>query len=149
MNTELSVELLKEAAQCFHDARRNVYDGARLLYRIYEEKLWEGQYSSFSEYTETECQLSKGYASKLLQSWQYFVVDGGFSAKQLHNIDAEKLYMALKLPDGTPEQRLVKAREWSRDDFRAELSSKEGVDCPCDVTIRICTKCGKRVYESV
>lgn len=147
MTKELSVEILKDAADCFKSARRNVYEGAKLLHRIYEENYWEGQYSSFGEYVETECQLSKGYASKLLQAWQYYVVDGGVSPRNLESVDAEKLYLALRLPDGTPEEKLVKAREWSRDDFRAELHSKDGVDCshPEEKQVTICGICQKRV----
>lgn len=146
-NTELSHQVLKEAADAFKSARRSVYEGAALLHRIKEESLYEGQFSSFNEYCETECQLSRGYVSKLLTAYEYYVIDQKVSPRNFYDIDYEKLYFSTKLPTGTPEQRLVKAREWSRDDFRAELSSKEGVDCahPEDKHIVLCGVCSKRV----
>jgi hypothetical protein len=60
-----------------------VYEGASLLYQIDQEKLWEGNYDSFGEYVEQECQLSQGYASKLLQSWKFYVIEGGLSQAKL------------------------------------------------------------------
>lgn len=145
--TELSTQVLTDAAECFQNARRSIYEGAALLYRIREENLYEGQFSSFGEYVEQECQLSKGYASKLLQAWEYYVIEGGVSPRNLQGVDAEKLYLAIKLPTGTPEQRFIKAHEWSRQDFRDELSTKDGLDCahPEDKRVILCGVCLKRV----
>lgn len=139
--------ILTEAAECFRNARKNVYDGAAKLYQIHEGNLWEEGYSSFSEYVEQECQITKSYASKLLQAWRYYVIEGGLKQKDLVGIDADKLYLATKLPTGSVEQRLVKAREWNRDDLRAELSTVDGVECahPTDKHVIICGICGKRV----
>lgn len=143
----LAATVLRDAAQCFQNARRSVYEGAELLYRIREESLFIGQFSSFKEYVEQECQLSAGYASKLLTAWEYYVVNGGVSPRNLVGVDAEKLYLATKLPTGSVQQRFVKACEWSRSDFRDELASSEGVDCahPEDKRVIICGQCSKRV----
>lgn len=145
--TKLSTTILTDAAACFNSARKNVYAGAAMLYQIQENNLWEGKYSSFTEYVEQECQLSKGYASKLLQAWKFYVIDGGVLQAKLAGIDPDKLYFALRLPTGTVEQRLVKAREWNRDDLRAELSTVDGEECkhPEDKRVTICGICSKRV----
>lgn len=145
--TKLSTTILSDAAACFNSARKNVYAGAALLYQIQEHNLWEGKYSSFSEYVEQECQIGKSQASKLVQAWKYYVVDGGVPQGKLTGIDADKLYLAAKLPTGTVEQRLVKAREWNRDDLRAELSTVDGKECehPEDKRVTICGICSKRV----
>lgn len=147
--TAVSTTILKDASEAFKSARRGVYIGVALLYRIQKENLWEGQFSSLNEYIEQECQISKGYASKLLQSWKYFVVDGGVLRQNLIGIDPDKLYFALRLPKGTIEQRLVKAREWNREDLRAELAIVDGEECkhPADKRVIICSMCGKRIYE--
>lgn len=144
---QLSITLLKEASDCFKEARKNVYDGARLLYRIQADNLWEGQYSSFTEYVEQECQLSKSYLSKLLQAWKYYVIDGGVKQSSLVGIDSDKLYFAMRLPTGSVEQRLVKAKEWNREDLRAELSTVDGHECehPPESQVTLCGKCQKRV----
>lgn len=144
---ELSTNVLRDAAQCFQNARRSVYEGAALLYRIRKESLYEGQFSSFGEYIETECQLSPGYVSKLLTAWEYYVVEGGVSPRNLEGVDAEKLYLATKLPAGSTEQRFIKAHEWSRRDLRDELSTKDGKECehPAESRVTICGVCSKRV----
>lgn len=137
--------ILTKAAECFTNARKNVYEGASLLYQIDQEKLWEGNYDSFGEFVEQDCQLSQGYASKLIQSWKFYVVDGGLSQRKLEGVDAEKLYLALKLPEGTPEKRLIQAQTLSRQELRAELTEKDGVDCQHEKTITICASCHKRL----
>ena len=147
MTKEVSTTILAEAAACFKQARKNVYEGAAMLYKIQSENLWDGQYSSFSEYVEQECQVSRSYASKLLQAWKYYVIEGGLPKGNLVGVDPDKLYFALRLPSGTPEQRLVKAREWNREDLRAEIHTVNGEECkhPSDKHVIICGTCGKRV----
>lgn len=143
----LSKTILHDCSEAFKAARRSVYEGAALLYQIQQENAWEGHFSGFSEYVEQECQLSKGYASKLLQAWEFYVIEGGVSPRNLVGVDAEKLYLATKLPSGSVQQRFVKACEWSRSDFRDELASSEGVDCghPDEKRVIICGQCSRRV----
>lgn len=144
--TKVSATILKDAASAFKLARGNVYEGARLLYQIQETNAWEGQFSSFAEFVEQECQIGKSQASKLTQMWKFYIIDGGMNKNQLVGIDSDKLYLAAKLPTGTIEQRLVKAREWNRQDLRDALAEDEnGVDCVHTETIQLCKKCGKRV----
>ena len=149
MNTSSpTATILKDASVAFHNARRSVYDGVRLLYIIHEENLWQAQYSAFGEYVEQECQISAGHASKLISLWKFYVVEGGVHQKQLVGIDADKLYLAAKLPTGTIEQRLVKAQEWNRRDLKDALAEDEnGVDCqhPEDKRVVICGVCQRRV----
>lgn len=147
MNELIKYGLLRTAAEYFQTARTHIYAGAKLLYEIDQTNAWEGKYSSFSEYVEQECQLSRGFASKLLQAWKYYVIDGGVSHDKLVGIDAEKLYLALRLPSGSPEDKLLKAREWNRDDLRAELSTTDGMECqhPEEKHVILCGKCSRRI----
>jgi hypothetical protein len=147
MEKNIQNNILHDCSSAFISARKNIYMGIAILYKIQQESLWEGQFSSLNEYIEQECQISKGYASKLLQSWKYFVVDGGVLRQNLIGIDPDKLYFALRLPKGTIEQRLVKAREWNREDLRAELAIVDGEECkhPLDKRVSLCSACGKRV----
>ncbi len=147
MNEIQNYSLLEKGADCFNAARKNIYAGAAILYEIEQTSAWEGKYSSFAEYVEQECQISKGFASKLLASWKYYVIDAGVSPINFQGIDYEKLYMTTKLASGTTEERLVKAREWNREDIRAELSTHDGRECdhPEDKRVILCGCCGKRV----
>lgn len=136
--------ILKEAATCFRSARRNLIEGARLLNQISREGLWEGTHSTFGGYVEQECQLSQGYASKLITAYQHYVLKGGLSHAKLQDTDPEKLYLAISLT-GTPEQQAEKAEMWSRQEIRDELNSNEHGDCKHEEIIKICAKCKKRV----
>lgn len=144
MSKELSQDILGECAEAFKLARKGVYSGAALLYRIEQENLWEGRFSSFSDYVESELQISKGFASKLLQSWKFYVITNGVSPRNLEGVGEEKLYLALKIP-GTAEEKLVRAREWTRRELQDEAASKDGVDCEHPDTILICATCSKRI----
>ncbi len=120
---------LEECAQSFKNARGSIYEGAMKLYAISEQEAWVGQFSSFSEYVELECQISKSYASKLLKSWRFYVVEGGVSQDKLVGTDPEKLYLALQLPSGTPEERLEQAQHLSRNDIKQAVFDKGGAPC--------------------
>lgn len=139
--------LLDDCSKAFKGARERVVEAMRLLYQIEETNAWEGIYSGFSEYVEQECQISRAYASKLLQIWKYYVIDSSVSHAKLRSVDPEKLYLALRLPSGTAEQKLVRAMEWNRDDLRTELAVVDGEECTHKDTVRICTRCSKRIHE--
>ena len=136
---------LELAVFCFQGARRNIVAGMSYLYQVDKENLWEGKYSSFSEFVEQDCQLSKGYASKLVQAWEHYVITGGVSEYKLQDIDAEKLYLAMRLPVA-PEQQVIRAGLWSRSELKQELASTPEGDCQHDCEhITICSRCSKRV----
>lgn len=137
----MSQTILNRAADCFIGVRKQFIEGAKLLHKISTEKLWEGQYGSFGEYVEQECQLSQGYASKLVQLYQYYAIEGGVSHAKLAAVDPEKAYSAMKLK-GTPERQLTTALTLSRQELRAEVADK-GEEHRCEY-IEICTRCGKR-----
>lgn len=142
-------DLLDKAADCFTAARKNIYDGAKYLYEINETNAWEGRYSSFSEYVEQECQISKGFASKLLQVWKFYVIDRGATPRSIEGVDAEKLYLATKLPQDDKRSStdlITIAREWNREDFRAAITpAVDNCDHPPECRVTLCTQCHSRV----
>lgn len=138
--------LLDEAAKCFNQARQNLILGAKLLYEISEKKLWEGNYDSFGEYVESECQISVSQSSKLIKSWKHFAIEGGFAAKELESIDMEKLYLATSLK-GTPREQLEVARVLTRKEMIEQgREEKNGKICQ-HTPITICSTCHIRLYE--
>ena len=142
---EITNSILQETAKCFTAARKNLMQGAAQLYKISKEDLWDnGQYSSFSEYLNGECQISDSFASKLITVYTHYVINGGVSQIKLESVDYEKLYLATKLT-GDAEEQAVKAETLSRSEIKDELGSKDGVDCAHTNLIQICAHCGKRV----
>ena len=145
MKNKISVNILDEAARLFTAARVNLIAGTELLWKIREEKMWEGSFSSFSEYLNSECQISDGQASKLLKSYEYFVITHGFGQDKIAGVDFEKLYLSTSLPF-EPEGQLLRAKEWTRQEIRDQLSSGPEGDCKHDCPhVEICSRCSRRV----
>jgi len=140
-----SFNILETAAGCFKQAQKNLIQGAAMLYRINSEKLWESNYSSFGEYVETECGISTSMASKLLKAYSFYAIEAKIPQQELESVDYEKLYLTVALKDLTPEEKLVRAKTWSRSEIKDELAQKDGKDCDHPETIRICSTCHKRV----
>ena len=141
------LQVLTEVKQCFTEARKNLVEGARLLYRVEKEELWrQSGCNSFSEYVETELLISRSQASKLLASYERFVVEGGVSTSKLAQISPETLYLSTKLPGSLTEQ-LTKAETWTVREMRDELASNGETDCQHLNPIRICGTCHKRLQD--
>lgn len=135
MTTEIITDVLDLASHCFKNARGNLMQGAKYLHQISKEELWKGQYSSFNEYLEGECQISASYASKLIKVYEYYVVQSGVSPRKLEAVDVEKSYMAINL-NGEPEHKLLAAQEWNRQDFKDHLATNpDGSECSHKVLI--------------
>jgi hypothetical protein len=137
-----STSILDDTARCFSSARQSLITGAAGLYKIKEESLWQERYGSYAEYLE-DIQVSQGMASKLVSTYQFYVLDNGLSQAKLENIDHEKLYLALKLP-GTAEKKLASAQTLSRQELRQEVKDPNE-ECLHDNQGTICFDCHKKL----
>ncbi len=147
MSTEIITDVLDLAAHCFGQARHKFVEGSAHLYKIQEEKLWEGKYSSFGEFVEQGCGISEAFASKLVKVYRYYHIEHGLSPRKLEAIDTEKAYMAINL-NGNPEHKLLKAQEWNRQELKDELASgPNGEDCEHKVLVvkHFCKACSRAV----
>lgn len=136
-----STNILERAALCFGTVRKNLLWGAELLHKIFHEKLYEGNYSSFEEYVQEECQIKPSFASKLIAVHEYWIVQNQVAPVKLVGIDMEKLYLARKL--GDPQKALIKAQTLTRDDLKAEL--REEVNCTEHTPVTFCATCKVRL----
>lgn len=134
MTQELTADILDRAADCFKHARGSLMQGAKYLHQISTEKLWEGKYSSLNEFLEQDCQISAGYASKLIKVYEYYIVQSGVSPRKLEAVDVEKAYLAISL-NGIAEHKLIQATEWNRQQLKDELASGPDGDCSHKVLI--------------
>jgi hypothetical protein len=143
---EITDNRLQQAAECFMHARGNLMEGAAYLIEIKDKKLWQGAYSSFKEYLEQACQISPGMASKLIKVYQHYVLEGGFSQRNLQGVDNEKLYMLVEAPM-TVETKFTKAQNLSRAELRQELAEHNHPTCthPQTYSVLICEDCQKRL----
>lgn len=97
-----------------------------LVYRVFAEKLWEGQFSSFSEYVESPegLNLHQSYGSKLKTTHQHYIVEGGATEEDIKGIALESLYLASKT-EGTIEEQIARARTLSRDELKQDRAEKD------------------------
>src|SRR3989304_5172172 len=102
--TNLTTNLLEKTEALFKDIRSSVMVAAKALFAVEQEGLWKTKYTSWKEFVEQGCGISSGFASKLLKSYKYYVVEGGYTVEQIANIDAEKLYLSISLLGNTEEQ---------------------------------------------
>lgn len=136
--------ILQETADQFKAVRGTLMIAAANLHRISANKLYVGQYASFGAYCEEACQISQSFAAKLVQVHEHYAIQGKITPSRLRGIDAEKLYLAKRLPM-TPEEQLERAAFWSRSELKAELASKGGEECTHPSSIEICSTCHKRI----
>ena len=134
--------LLEKTELLFKNVRSSVMEAAGALYECEQSKVWEEKYSTWSEFVEQGCGVSKGFAAKLLKSYKYYAVEGGYTTEELKDIDAEKLYLSIGLKGNTEEQ-LNKAQTLSRQEIKSELAVKDGKEHEHEF-INICRICGVR-----
>ena len=137
--------LLQEAADCFKEARGNVWEGMMKLHAIYAGNLWESKYDSFKEFVLDACDIKYAFAMRLVGNWNRYVVEGGIEPLQLKGIDADKLSIAARLPL-TPAEQLKKAIGLSREQLQDEVNDPDDLcQHPSESRVTICGKCSKRV----
>lgn len=118
-----------------------------LLWKINEKELWKGRFASFDEFVESADGLdkSRGWASKHLAVYKFFVLDSGVPQSHLEGIDNERLYIARSLK-GDTAMVLSQARALSRGELKDEVrDSEHGVH---DHVLGVerwgrCSTCGK------
>jgi len=98
--------------------------GAR-LYRIREERLWEGSYDTFNDFLE-EINLSKGNASILASVHENYVLSGHVEVENLAGIPYSRLYEAIPLieKEGVTSA-VVKATTLTRSEIKEEVQEKK------------------------
>lgn len=137
------MNILDKTLSLFTKVRTSVIEAAAALYEVNEKEAWKGEYASFGDFVD-ECGISQGFASKLLQVYAFYAIEAKVSQRKLAEIDSERLYLAMKLPQGTVEERLMKASLLTRQELR-EQKVLEETGGECMHTIHVCAKCHARV----
>lgn len=140
----VTTPITKRAAECFTEARKNLMEGAKYLHEIKAKELWKESHESYSDYLQDECRISDSFASKLVQVYEHYCLNGSFSLKALEGVDIEKAYLALKMPDKSPRHQLEAAKSLSRGELKNELNDPDD-SCKHLETYRACANCHKRV----
>jgi hypothetical protein len=98
--------------------------GAR-LYKIREERLWEGSYDTFNDFL-AELKLTPGNASILASVHKNYVLDGGIEPEQLAGISYSNLYEAIPLIEKEGVlSAATKAETLTRSEIKEELREQK------------------------
>ena len=98
--------------------------GAR-LYKIAEEKLWEGQYESFNDFLQN-ASINKGTASKLVSIHRSYVVEGGVKVEQLAGVPYTNLYQAIPMIEKEGAARVATLAETlTKEEIKEELREQK------------------------
>lgn len=139
------MNILKDCADSFKAGRHHLMMAVAMLYEIKEKELWKGKFDHFTDYIEEECKMDKGQASKLLLSYEHFVVNGPVEPAQLEKVNPERLYLAMKLK-GSKVQQFKQALLLPKSDLKQQaVYEQTGEECAHKETITICAHCHKRV----
>lgn len=132
-----TTDLVNQTKQLLNAVRGSSIKIGENLYNIKQQVQ-----TDWGDFLRDEFDISEGFASKLMSIHKSFVIDGGISQEKLEGIDGEKLYLALKL-EGTPEEKIAKARLLTRREIREEAVDDGHVHSGETVSIHKC--CGLRV----
>ena len=155
MSTQLEIkyQYCQKAIAIKHQVEGNFMQLAEALYNIKTKGLWEEAYSSWDEFRD-EIKLSDATISKLMKIYALFVVEYGFTTKQLSDaggwsVLAETMPLIGSRSDA--EAWLHKSTTLSLRDIRKEvLEAKLGVSATTECkhsnsyVIRVCPDCGTR-----
>lgn len=130
-------ELVENTKQLLNAVRGSLIRVAQNLYTI-KEGLEPG--TDFGKFVEEEFGISQSFASKLLTVNRVYILEGGMHPEALEGIDYERLYLAKDL-EGSPEEKVSKARVLTRRELREEKHEEDG---HAHEWIEICKKCSIR-----
>jgi hypothetical protein len=135
--------LLEKAENALKNVKVSILTAAKYLHEVKATNAFEGRYSSFGEFVESNG-MSQSFAAKLTKVWEYWVEQAKVSPTELKEIPAENLYLAINLP-GNDEDKLAHARTLTRSEIKAELAEKDGHECEHLTKITICASCHARI----
>lgn len=126
------------------------------LYKIRTEKLYEGQYESFSEFVIEGMKMTESTASRLITVYQTFVLEYKMDESKIAEVGWNLLYNIGRIVSTKSEalEFINKAKVMTNKDIDSELREfKYGKDCPhqwSELHLRICSKCGQKekIYET-
>ena len=133
-------DLLKECILAFTAAKNSLFEAAQMLWFIRRDEVWKDEYDSWTDFVQNGIKMDKGRVSKLLTSYEHFVVQNGVELAQLTEAQEESLYLASKM-EGTVDEQLAKSLTLTRSELRAQsLYEKTGEEHECSFR---CTVCGR------
>lgn len=148
-----NLEFCEKTLELKNDIEKSFIVLGEHLHRIYEEKLYEGQWESFQEYVDEFKNLSYQSAMKLIAIYQKFVLDYKFAPERIIKAGGWTV-LATLLPvvknKTDAEKWLHQAEHNTRKDLSKEVHEiRTGVEmknCKHKDTykITVCRECGDR-----
>lgn len=117
---------------------------AARLYKIRDEKIWEGSHGSYQDFLD-EIHVSRGNAAMLEAVHKAYVIEGKAEFKQI-GTSYSKLYEAIPLiGEKGVDYAILTANTQTRSDIKELVREKKHGECAHEETITICAHCHQRI----
>jgi hypothetical protein len=125
MTEIVAVSFVKETLALVRSIETRFLELGARLYKIREERLWEGSYDSFNDFL-ADAHLTAGNASILASIHKSYIVDGGMEQEQLAGVPYSNLYEAIPLiqKEGITVAA-VKAQTLTRSEIKDEVREQK------------------------
>lgn len=154
MNEMSALTFCEETIKLKESIEKDYISLCARLYKIREERLYEGQYSDWQVFLE-ELKITPSVASRLCKIWEVFIVNFDIDKKELQEaggwtIAAEILKVATTKK--TAEELLSLAKLYTRAHLRQHIQKLlKGAPEDCKhkntITIKVCEDCGYKFRE--
>jgi len=116
---------LDDPQQCiasFQSVRGSQIEAMMRLAAVFAANTWKDKAVSWSEFVESDLQISQSAASKLLRVHEAYLLSGTTTSAQLEGTDIEKLYLAIPLLKENPKGEVIEqARLLSRAELKESI----------------------------
>lgn len=124
---DIQTNLLQEAKEAFANVRGSTVVAMKKLWEVKESEAWKAVAENWSNYVQSELDISEGFASKLIKGYRVFVIESGIDEKYLEGVDSERLYLAAPLiaQGVNPIEALSRAKTLTRAELKQERQEAE------------------------
>lgn len=124
----IQTTFIQETKQLVKSIETHFFELGARLYKIKEEKLWEGIYDNYTYFLD-DAKINPSLASMLTAIHKKYVIEGNMTQKALVGIGYSNLYEAIPLIESEGiETTMAKARTLTRSEIKDEVrEEKHGI----------------------
>lgn len=121
----LQTNFIQETKQLVKNIETHFFELGARLYKIKEEKMWEGAYDNYTEFLD-DAKINPSLASMLTAIHTKYVIENNIPQKTLVGIGYSNLYEAIPLieSDGI-EGTMAKVRTLTRSEIKDEVREEK------------------------
>lgn len=139
----MSLDNVEDCIEVFNKGRKLTIEAMVRLYSVFVAKTWEKHASTWTEFVESDLQISGASASKMIGVYEKFLLSSTLKPAQLGNTTIDRLYAAIPLlKEKTLPEVLSIAETLKPEEIRKTIKGEP--EEHRHQYIEICTICKKR-----